>query len=353
MAELRRRQRADPGSTAGPPNNMPTRDQMAESRWIKPFGTRILHSEFWRFTRRSVPRGVAMGLFVGVFFLIPGVQIIGAALFCAAGARQHPDRGGDDLPHQPVHHAVPDPRLDPGRQSVRLPRRYAARSWRCTSAGADLATGWPGSPPTPRRRWSSACSSSRSVERAGRLFHRGRGLALVGGAQVAAARAAHGERGMSGGDARRPRARRPRTWRARRCPARRALASAGLLLWAVGDPIFAAIFVAGLIGAGGLVAAARPARPMPRRGPPTAAAGDRCRPAARRARRGRRCGAGGRPTARTGWSRANQLWSDWFGGARRAGSSSTARLSAAGRTRGRGATARRRRADLDRCGAHA
>ena len=30
----------------------------------------------------AVPRGVAMGLFVGVFFLIPGVQIIGATLFC-------------------------------------------------------------------------------------------------------------------------------------------------------------------------------------------------------------------------------------------------------------------------------
>lgn len=63
-------------------NNMPSREQMAQSRWVKPFGQRILHSEFWRFTRRSVPRGVAMGLFVGVFFLIPGVQIIGAALFC-------------------------------------------------------------------------------------------------------------------------------------------------------------------------------------------------------------------------------------------------------------------------------
>jgi uncharacterized protein (DUF2062 family) len=66
-------------------NNMPSREQMAESRWIRvfgPFGPRILHSEYWRFTRRSVPRGVAMGLFVGVFFLIPGVQIIGAALFC-------------------------------------------------------------------------------------------------------------------------------------------------------------------------------------------------------------------------------------------------------------------------------
>jgi len=63
-------------------NNMPTRDQMAESRWIKPFGTRILASEYWRFTRRSVPRGVAMGMFVGILFLIPGIQIIGAALFC-------------------------------------------------------------------------------------------------------------------------------------------------------------------------------------------------------------------------------------------------------------------------------
>jgi uncharacterized protein (DUF2062 family) len=63
-------------------NNMPSREQLAESKWMKPFGQRILHSEFWRFTRRSVPRGVAMGLFVGVFFLIPGVQIIGAALFC-------------------------------------------------------------------------------------------------------------------------------------------------------------------------------------------------------------------------------------------------------------------------------
>ena|SRR5437868_7413889 len=66
-------------------NNMPSREQMAESRWIRVFGRlgpRILHSEYWRFTRRSVPRGVAMGLFVGVFFLIPGIQIIGAALFC-------------------------------------------------------------------------------------------------------------------------------------------------------------------------------------------------------------------------------------------------------------------------------
>ena len=60
--------------------NAPKREELAKSRWMKPFGTRVLHSEFWRFTRRSVPRGVAAGLFVGVFLLIPGVQIVGSAL---------------------------------------------------------------------------------------------------------------------------------------------------------------------------------------------------------------------------------------------------------------------------------
>ena len=60
--------------------NAPKREELAKSRWLKPFGARVMHSEFWRFTRRSVPRGVAVGLFVGVFALIPGIQIIGAAL---------------------------------------------------------------------------------------------------------------------------------------------------------------------------------------------------------------------------------------------------------------------------------
>jgi uncharacterized protein (DUF2062 family) len=60
--------------------NMPRREDLAESRWIKPLGHRVLHSEFWRFTRRSVPRGVGVGLLVGIFLMIPGLQIVGAAL---------------------------------------------------------------------------------------------------------------------------------------------------------------------------------------------------------------------------------------------------------------------------------
>lgn len=60
----------------------PSRDEVLESRWLKPFGKRIRRSELWRLTRRSVPRGVAIGLFVGIFLMIPGVQIVGAALVC-------------------------------------------------------------------------------------------------------------------------------------------------------------------------------------------------------------------------------------------------------------------------------
>jgi uncharacterized protein (DUF2062 family) len=61
----------------------PSRDEVLESRWLRPFGERIRRSDLWRFTRRSVPRGVAVGLFVGIFLMIPGLQIIGAALASA------------------------------------------------------------------------------------------------------------------------------------------------------------------------------------------------------------------------------------------------------------------------------
>lgn len=58
----------------------PKREELAESRWIRPFGRRVLRSDLWRFTRRSVPRGVGLGLLVGIFLMIPGLQIAGAAL---------------------------------------------------------------------------------------------------------------------------------------------------------------------------------------------------------------------------------------------------------------------------------
>lgn len=60
----------------------PSREEVMESRWLRPFGARIRRSDLWRFTRRSVPRGVFAGLFIGIFLMIPGLQIVGAALMC-------------------------------------------------------------------------------------------------------------------------------------------------------------------------------------------------------------------------------------------------------------------------------
>lgn len=60
--------------------NAPHRDELLASRWVKPFAHRVSHHHLWRFTRTSVPRGVALGLFVGIFLLIPGIQILGVAL---------------------------------------------------------------------------------------------------------------------------------------------------------------------------------------------------------------------------------------------------------------------------------
>lgn len=58
--------------------NMPTRESMERNRYMRPFAHRVLRSELWRFTRRSVPRGVALGMLVGI--IIPFAQIFFAAL---------------------------------------------------------------------------------------------------------------------------------------------------------------------------------------------------------------------------------------------------------------------------------
>ena len=55
--------------------SMPTREQMEHNRFIP---KSVLRAELWRFTRRSVPRGIALGIIVGV--LLPFAQIIFAAV---------------------------------------------------------------------------------------------------------------------------------------------------------------------------------------------------------------------------------------------------------------------------------
>ena len=63
---------------------MPKREELARNKYLAPIAHRFLSPELWRFTRRSVPRGVALGLFCA--FIVPLGQIFLAA-FMALPAR--------------------------------------------------------------------------------------------------------------------------------------------------------------------------------------------------------------------------------------------------------------------------
>jgi uncharacterized protein (DUF2062 family) len=58
--------------------HIPTRDTVHEHRLLRPFAPHLTHPSLWRMTRRSVPRGVALGLFVAV--IIPFMHTVVAAL---------------------------------------------------------------------------------------------------------------------------------------------------------------------------------------------------------------------------------------------------------------------------------
>jgi hypothetical protein len=58
--------------------HIPTRDSVQENRLLRPFARHLSHSSLWRMNRRSLPRGVALGLFVGV--IIPFMHMVIAAI---------------------------------------------------------------------------------------------------------------------------------------------------------------------------------------------------------------------------------------------------------------------------------
>jgi uncharacterized protein (DUF2062 family) len=58
---------------------IPTRETIHHYRVLRPFAPHLGQPALWRMTRRSVPRGVALGLFVGV--IIPFMHTLLAALF--------------------------------------------------------------------------------------------------------------------------------------------------------------------------------------------------------------------------------------------------------------------------------
>lgn len=59
-------------------SHLPTRDSIASNRWTKPFAHLLLRPDLWRFNRNSVPRAVALGLFVAP--VIPVAHTLVAAL---------------------------------------------------------------------------------------------------------------------------------------------------------------------------------------------------------------------------------------------------------------------------------
>ena len=59
--------------------HIPTRESIHRYRLLRPFARQLSQPALWKLTHRSVPRAVALGLFVGV--IIPFLHTIIAAIF--------------------------------------------------------------------------------------------------------------------------------------------------------------------------------------------------------------------------------------------------------------------------------
>lgn len=73
---------AEPGPSSGRmrwlTRHIPTRETIGEYRLLRPFAGHLSHPSLWRMSRRSVPRGVAVGLFVAI--IMPFMHTVIAAL---------------------------------------------------------------------------------------------------------------------------------------------------------------------------------------------------------------------------------------------------------------------------------
>lgn len=58
--------------------HIPTRETIHENPLLRPFANQLASSSLWRMNRRSLPRAVALGLFVGV--IIPFMHMVIAAI---------------------------------------------------------------------------------------------------------------------------------------------------------------------------------------------------------------------------------------------------------------------------------
>src|SRR3546814_14320512 len=88
--------------------HIPTREHIARNRLLKPVAHRILAPSLWRFTRRSVPRGVALGILTGPLF--PFAHMPPAALYAFPARANVPTAGLVSLSNPPP--TVPPPGYD-------------------------------------------------------------------------------------------------------------------------------------------------------------------------------------------------------------------------------------------------
>lgn len=87
-------------ATAWVRRHIPTREAIETNRYLRPVAHRILAPALWRFTRRSVPRGVALGVFTGILF--PFAHMLLAALGALPVKANVPVAVGTTLLHNPV-----------------------------------------------------------------------------------------------------------------------------------------------------------------------------------------------------------------------------------------------------------
>jgi uncharacterized protein (DUF2062 family) len=81
---------------------LPKREDLERNRLLRPVAHLLLQPALWRFTRRSVPRAVGVGLFMGILVMIPFVQPVVAALAAIPFRANVPLTAGTTLLTNPV-----------------------------------------------------------------------------------------------------------------------------------------------------------------------------------------------------------------------------------------------------------
>lgn len=81
---------------------LPSREDLERNRMLRPVAHLLLQPALWRFTRRSVPRAIGLGLLIGIFVMIPFLQPLSAALIAIPFRANVPLTAGTTLLSNPI-----------------------------------------------------------------------------------------------------------------------------------------------------------------------------------------------------------------------------------------------------------